>query len=495
MSRAQRCLACHSPPLTHTPPLPAPPADLARNLFSRDPILFDAAINSHFSSHARYSGHALSIGGVSAIKHAAFTLNYLDLGRGADVRSKDVSWSAKDSRATIKSTRHIRPVFFPLFTLAVPVETTIQFHPERSSGPALLYATSWEDRWPLTQFLSTLPIISTLLSALITPILSFFVITLCNAFFALHSHVASHLRRNVEPSAHAYAKRAHNALPKAAADAATQGFQRGSTAATGYAEWGLRLVKGVAYGPLVLIEGVTQTVLQQVVQPFIPFQLPRVAVFDSPTTKRSFQSAAASSNNNKRDAGSAPLDEPIPLRAQKTLKGTESHAQRTEKEEETNPRGPGAKDQVSTSATTSTSASAGAAQVQVGDQAAYSIPAHQDNEALLKLQQKRPIDPTSRSVPTTTGAQDGSGKTLFDKAHEDTAALQKAEKAAEHPPAPVGGKGKKGKNGGGGGGGKRDKGGATGGDAGQQAANESHAAPPKFTDGLSQEQVKENENK
>ncbi|PWN24443.1 hypothetical protein BDZ90DRAFT_244710, partial [Jaminaea rosea] len=234
--------------------------NLARNLFSRDPILFDAVLNSHFASHARYTGHALSISGVSAIKHAAFTLNYLDLGRGADIRSKDVSWSHKDTRATIKSTRHLRPLFFPLFTIAVPVETVIQFHPDGSSrGSSLLYATYWEDRWPASTFLTSLPLIGFLISSIFTPLASLLVVAVCNAFFHLHTHLASHLRRRVEPAAHGYAKRAHQALPAGARDAASDGFQRGSTAATGYAESALRLGKRISYGPLVAIEGITQT--------------------------------------------------------------------------------------------------------------------------------------------------------------------------------------------------------------------------------------------
>lgn len=229
---------------------------IALDLLSRDPVLFNSALNAYFAADARYLGHALDIRGVSAIKHVAWTFNLIDWGRGADVPSKKVSWDRNAITATIETQRHLRPVFFPLFTAAVPVKTRLHFNLQREKDSKclkpILYVTLWEDEWPLGKWLQTLPLLGSLVRRVFTPVASFVITLVSNLVFSIFAWLNSAQPRYVSQSIEGcitYANRASDLAPRAL----RSGFNNGAVAARGRGHQAARLLYSIAHKPLILV--------------------------------------------------------------------------------------------------------------------------------------------------------------------------------------------------------------------------------------------------
>lgn len=298
------------------------PPDLVRKLLSRDPINFNSALNAYFDGQATYHGYALNIHGISQIKHAAWLWSYLNLGRGSDVASKDLQWNHKALTLSFRTTRHIRPIFLPLFTFAVPVKSVIKFQPTRDDDDIdHLYAVSWDDEWPLGHFLEHLPFIGFILSTFLTPLATYLFLAVSNFLFAINAQVTTASRHWTSPQMQQQYSQSVPASVK-------QGFHEGEKIAQGWGQWLLSGGTRAAHHPLQVVEWSVQTA-SNVVAPVLPFRLPVVSVFDPKVRAAEGRSASRGSS----------LNEPIPLRTQKTLSAEETHSKRTAQDDEKNPRG------------------------------------------------------------------------------------------------------------------------------------------------------------
>lgn len=167
---------------------------------------------------------------------------------------KDVQWDDTTKTAKVRALRHLRPFFLPLFTFAVPVTTVLRFEADKDkaadgkgdSKETLLYATHWDDQWPIQEVLEHLPIIGLIMANLVTPVASFFAVLLANFLFAVNARIGSVERQWVEPGA----QRAERFVPKTV----KSGFQRGIDVGEGWGESVLTLAQRVAYHPLKGVE-------------------------------------------------------------------------------------------------------------------------------------------------------------------------------------------------------------------------------------------------
>lgn len=311
----------YSPKSSNADAIKAEAYELSKKLLSRDPILYNSALNAYFDSQATYHGHGLNIRGISQIKHASWSWGILNLGRGSEVSAKDVHWNHQNLTLTLNTTRHLRPIFLPLFTFAVPVKSVIKFQPTRDEDNVdHLYAVHWDDQWPLARALEQLPVLGFFFSNLFSPIFTYFFLAISNLFFALNARVMSFSRHWTSPQAQ---QQYSQSVPVSV----RQGFHQGEQIAQGWGRWLLNGAARATYHPLQVVEWSAQTTAA-VAGSVLPFRLPQVSVFD-PQVRTHARSAVHG----------APLNEPIPLRTQKSLSAEESHAKRTAEEDKTNPRG------------------------------------------------------------------------------------------------------------------------------------------------------------
>ncbi|CAO1635046.1 unnamed protein product [Sympodiomycopsis kandeliae] len=377
--------------------------ELAKNLVSRDPISFNSALNAYFDSQATYHGHALNIKGVSQIKHAAWLWNILNWGRSSDISAKDINWNQKELTLTINAVRHLRLIFFPIFTLAVPVKSIIHFHPSQEGNS--LYATHWEDQWPLGKALEEFPLLGFFVTALFSPVATWLFLTVANLLYAIGNRTKTVSRHYTSPQAQ---QQYSHSVPVSV----KRGFEEGEKIAQG---WGQHLLNGatrVSYHPLRLVERSAQ-VTYGVAAHFVPFALPALSVFDPQI---------------QAETRFAIRGEPIPLRAQKSLSAQEDHSKRTEQDDARNPRGEAqhaetaAYELPAVMSTTSSNKDIKKASVKVGpsndsEGQVFDVTSHQFNEAKQ--------NPSHGSQPALPHHHE---QTLFDKV--DQSEVEKAEKAA-----------------------------------------------------------------
>ncbi|CEH19086.1 hypothetical protein CBOM_05763 [Ceraceosorus bombacis] len=287
--------------------------ELSKKLWSRDVVMFNSTINAHFASSAIYKGHGLEISGASNVKHAAWLLNSLDAGPGAQIDVEDIVWDEDTSTATIKSTRFLRPRLFPLFTFASAVRSRITLHADGAGKTAqgksgldaikdsgsLLYVTKWEDDWPLDAFVQKLPVFGSIERSVYTPIVTALVLLLSNLLFDLYARGASVSRSVLRPTAKVYAYEARSRLPPGVTKNLDQGFDRGSNLASGWIKSALNVTGAAARRPLRALERAAQTT-SSIANLVSPIELPTPFIYALPKSK-------------------VPLSEPVPVRAQASL--------------------------------------------------------------------------------------------------------------------------------------------------------------------------------
>ncbi|CAO1625161.1 unnamed protein product [Parajaminaea phylloscopi] len=431
--------------------------EIFRNLLSRDPALFNAALNTHFTASSRYHGHALEIRGLKAIRHVAWAFALLDWGRGAEIQSDEITWNEDEATAVAQTTQYLRPIFFPLFTFGVPVKSKLQFQksslrPSKGSKRQLR-VTRWEDEWPIGHWLEHLPLFGTLFRRLVAPVISFFITVLATLVFGVFAWLTTAQRHYVDSSARESLLGDHRAAD-AAPPAVRQGFSDGAGLAQG---WGHR-IRSRFGAPLRILEHGAQAVTG-VLRPITPFALPQIAVFDPP------------SRNSSQT--SAPLNEPIPLRAQRSLHASESHSQRTQSDDAKNPRGAAQFSETADlelpAAMATRPSDIKAATVEVGPAVdgsapqggSYNIPDHQFNEGPAKAPKSESDEPARKT------AESDNKPSFFDEARADAEQLQQT---LETSPKPK----------------KTPK-------KSSKKSGEEHPRAPKFEDGLDDGQYEEPE--
>ena len=257
--------------------------EVVRDLLSKDPVQFNSTINAHFASSSTYHGHGLKINGASQIKHAAYLLNVLDLGSGAKIADRDIRWDAAGSIAIVKATRHVRPVFLPLFQLAVPTKVILSFNAEEGAKDTL-YCTQWRDDWPVEEFIYSLPVVGAVYSSLWVPLATMVFLWASNLAFWLHSKVETVEHRYARDANQVYKHKVEPRLPLSL----TKGFDHGVQAAEHVGQHGVRLILRVSHKPLKVVEELarTATVVSNLALPH-QLQIPYPSVFaESPDNER-----------------------------------------------------------------------------------------------------------------------------------------------------------------------------------------------------------------
>ncbi|KDN53607.1 hypothetical protein K437DRAFT_271525 [Tilletiaria anomala UBC 951] len=242
---------------------------LAKNLLSKDPVLFNSAINTHFAAHSTYKGHGLQLRGASGIKHVAYLLNSFGAGRAALLDERSVSFEPGEKIAKVEAIRFLKPRFFPFFELAMPVRTTIIF--EAPSGvdkqdnvgeiDQRLLVSRFEDEWYAEKLIKTFPIAGNIYVKLFAPIVSFIVLTVANVFFKFTRSFrtsARHAFDAVEPRAKSIGTRADHIVPQTVKAGLHRGIDDGMNLAHGYGEKTVNFVTSVAKRPLELAEWISQ---------------------------------------------------------------------------------------------------------------------------------------------------------------------------------------------------------------------------------------------
>lgn len=227
---------------------------MVQDLLSRDPVQFNSTINAHFASSCTYQGWGLKITGASQLKHAAYLLNVLDFGSATKISDQDIRWDAASSTAIVKAVRHIRPAFFPLFQFAIPTRAVLSFNAEEGAKDTL-YCTQWNDEWPLEQLIQAVPLVRTLYSSLLVPLLTMVFLWASNVAFWLHSKVESVEHRYARDAGQVFRHKVEPRLPPSL----TKGFDHGVLVAEHVGQHSVRVLSRVSHKPLKVVEELART--------------------------------------------------------------------------------------------------------------------------------------------------------------------------------------------------------------------------------------------
>lgn len=218
---------------------------LVRDLLSRNPTVFNSAINAHFASACTYKGRGVEIHGVSQIKHAAWLVNFIDSGSAVQIPEEKIFWDQETLTAVVQTSRNVRPIFFPFLQLSLPTKIELTFNGDVDSG--MLFCTRVLDDWPVIGAVETLPIVGRWYRSVLVPLLSAAVLFVANMAFFLHSVMYSYsgsVYSSVNP------KRSTQWLP---------GFQSSLDLAEKASQRCSHLAYSVAHGPLHVVERVALT--------------------------------------------------------------------------------------------------------------------------------------------------------------------------------------------------------------------------------------------
>ncbi|KAJ1027401.1 hypothetical protein NDA18_003407 [Ustilago nuda] len=248
---------------------------VVKDLLSRDPVRFNSTINAHFASGCTYQGRGLKITGASQLKHSAYLLNALDFGSAAKITDQDIHWDAARTTAVVKATRHLRPIFFPLFQFAVTTNVILAFNAEETAKDSL-FCTQWRDEWPLEQVIQKLPVVRYLYNSLLVPALTMVFLWASNLAFWLHSKVETVEHRYARDAADVYRQKVEPRLPPSLA----KGFDTGVHAAEHVGQHSVHVISRVSHGPLRAVEELarTATVIFNLALPH-QLQIPYPSVF------------------------------------------------------------------------------------------------------------------------------------------------------------------------------------------------------------------------
>ncbi|SPC66923.1 uncharacterized protein UHOD_02471 [Ustilago sp. UG-2017b] len=248
---------------------------VVKDLLSRDPVQFNSTINAHFASGCTYQGRGLKITGASQLKHSAYLLNALDFGSAAKITDQDIHWDAAGTTAVVKATRHLRPIFFPLFQFAVTTKVILAFNAEETAKDSL-FCTQWRDEWPLEQVIQKLPVVRYLYNFLLVPALTMVFLWASDLAFWLHSKVETVEHRYARDVADVYRQKVEPRLPPSLA----KGFDAGVHAAEHVGQHSVHVISRVSHGPLRAVEELarTATVILNLALPH-QLQIPYPSVF------------------------------------------------------------------------------------------------------------------------------------------------------------------------------------------------------------------------
>lgn len=236
---------------------------------------FNSTINAHFASNCTYQGRGLKIHGASQLKHAAYLLNVLDFGSPAQISDLDIRWDAAGNTAIVKTTRNVRPAFFPLFQFAVPTKVELSFNAEEDAKDSL-FCTQWRDEWPLEQAIQIVPFVSALYRSVFVPLLTVAFLWVSNVAFWLHSKAETVEHRYAHDATNVYRQKVEPRLPPSL----VKGFDAGVHAAEHVGQHGVHVISRIFHAPLRAVEELarTATVIVNLALPR-QLQLPYPSVF------------------------------------------------------------------------------------------------------------------------------------------------------------------------------------------------------------------------
>ena len=215
---------------------------------------FNSTINAHFASSCTYQGRGLKITGASQVKHAAYLLNILDFGSPAKVTDEDIRWDAAGTTAVVKATRHIRPVFFPLFQFAVPTKVILNFNAEEGAKDKL-FCTQWRDEWPVESAIRMVTLVGYLYNTLAVPLLTMGFMLAANVVFWFHSKFETVEHKYARDATHVYHEKVEPRLPPSLVKC----FDAGVHAAEHVGQHGVHVMSRVSHGPLRVVEELART--------------------------------------------------------------------------------------------------------------------------------------------------------------------------------------------------------------------------------------------
>ncbi|TKY86821.1 hypothetical protein EX895_004462 [Sporisorium graminicola] len=300
---------------------------VVQDLLSRDPVRFNSTINAHFASSSTYQGRGLKITGASQLKHAAYLLNVLDFGSATKISDQDIRWDAASSTAIVKAVRYVRPAFFPLFQFAIPTKVVLSFNAEEGAKDTL-YCTQWRDEWPLEQLIQAVPLVRTLYSSLVVPVLTMVFLWASNIAFWLHSRVESLEHRYARDAGQVYLHKVEPRLPPSL----TKGFDHGVHAAEHVGQQSVRVLSRVSHKPLKVVEELarTTTVVFNLALPQ-QLQLPYPSVFaedgqagQDKSYKAENESHASVNNKLEKDSTAEYTSSKSPRSAKAEVEGSRS---------------------------------------------------------------------------------------------------------------------------------------------------------------------------
>ncbi|SPO23165.1 uncharacterized protein UTRI_01843 [Ustilago trichophora] len=299
---------------------------VVRDLLSRDPVQFNSTINAHFASSCIYQGRGLKISGASQVKHAAYLLNVLDFGSPAQITDHDIRWDSAGTTAIVKATRHVRPVFFPLFQFAVPTKVVLSFNAEEGAKDTL-FCTQWKDEWPLEQLIQAVPLVRSLYSSLLVPLLTVVFLWASNIAFWLHSKVEFVEHRYARDATEVYRQKVEPRLPPSL----VKGFDAGVHAAELVGQHSVHIVSRASHGPLRALEELARTATV-VINLALPQQLqipyPSVFADHAHTAPAKHQKPDAVQSLSAKKNQEKPQDKPTALSKSDKTEGDGSQSPR-----------------------------------------------------------------------------------------------------------------------------------------------------------------------
>jgi hypothetical protein len=267
-------------------------------LLSRDPVEFNAAINSSFAPNVVYRGHGLEVRGAANLKHAAWFWNTIDGGKPATFSLNDIRWDEETQTATVRTQRFVRPRVWPFVGLAIEVPVRLQL--QTSNGEALVIR--FEEIWPTERILAHVPVVQAVHEAMVKSIWTLIVLSLSNGLFAAKARVNSSA-----PSLESVKR----SLPAELTNNIGQGFQHGSHMANGYGNLAVDLLVKFACPPVRMAEASAQY-LTLAAQRFVPFALPYPYVFNAHALP-SQRSTSSTDEPSKNVASSSSVKQDKPV--------------------------------------------------------------------------------------------------------------------------------------------------------------------------------------
>lgn len=170
---------------------------------------------------------------------------------------------------------------FPVFTLAVPVKTVLQFEKKKQrDGTAVLLVQSWYEEWPLTTYLATVPVVGSMLVTIFSPYWTIVVIAVAGVLFATFSGLNLVQRQFFRVNR----EKAEAIIEEEMPEHVKEDFRNGIRKGQAWARETVSVIKKVGYHPLLGLEAGAQTA-RSMLATKCPFELPQIYIFDPPPPK------------------------------------------------------------------------------------------------------------------------------------------------------------------------------------------------------------------